>query len=146
MFKNHKNLIQSIFKSFGIWGTTLAIILLSGCAPNLSKTEGVTIKRTYRNNTAQFPSDDGKSFNQLTHTIPTVLQNKHRTLRVISTLDLSSSFDFKVTTDNGYFDEVFSLQKKAICETFGLRIVIETREITVMILTRSEDVDRKSVV
>lgn len=126
------------------------ILLAAGCAPELSKTQGISIKRAYRQWGGQSVDEHG-TFHQHTQRIPDVLQNMHRFERVVSTVDLSAQYDFAIppaqpegTSAAGpaplKAEQALRLQMRAFDETFGLSVKIEVRKMPVYVLVRREDV------
>jgi hypothetical protein len=121
----------------------LAVVLLlsvSACAPELSRLEGVSIRRWYQQSRLSTSDEQGRHWE--TGTLATFLGSAHRHLNIVSGVDLcAQEYEFKSPPMRpGSGDGARATILKAIQATFGLSIRLETRELPVQVLSVSPNV------
>lgn len=132
--------MSSFTKRGGLLGALLLAVvgLLSGCNPEFSTTEGVSIKKARHNYWAKPRLDNNGDWFTEGNSIADILHRKFPDKRIISSVDISGGYDLTVSARN--FDEAMSIQVRAIENTFALSILEETRVMPVQILVRSQSV------
>lgn len=115
----------------------LALSAASGCARELSATGGISIKKARHNHCSSYTDGEGR-WRREGYTLVAMLWPDPRTLPTISSVDMSSRYDFVISAeDSSRSQDIF---RKALRETFGLAAKRETRQTPVKVLIRSDRV------
>jgi len=110
----------------------LIVVFFTGCTTELSTIDGLSIKKAFHQWGGHGPASQG-GFGYWDSNLQDILQNKNRTKRLVSSVDLSGRYDFVFSAE--LHNEVISLQTESLEQIFGISIEQEIREIPVLILT-----------
>lgn len=111
------------------------LLIISACSPELSRTEGVSIKRCHHQSVASYQDKQGRYIEE--DSLASILSIPQQ--RVISTVDLSNRYDIASTPlPVGKADEARQITLRAVQDTFGFSVVSEKRQMPVLILAPAE--------
>lgn len=110
------------------------LLLQSGCATEFSNIDGISIKKAAYKGRGRSRTSEG-DFKYWGGNIQHILQNRNRSIRVISSVDLSRGYDVVFSSER--HDELRAFEMEALEQAFGVSAKKETREIPVSILVCS---------